>query len=67
MEEISQRGYNSSQILLKYDELSKRIERLSKEYLRDVERGTNRNQLEKWNKYILKNLDIDNMSLFNPL
>lgn len=65
MEEISQRALNTSQILLKYDELTKRIERLSKEYLKDVERGTNRKQMEKWNHYVLKNMGIDNMRLFN--
>jgi hypothetical protein len=67
MKEICQRGYTSAQILRKYDELSERISRLSKEYLKEVERGTNRKQLEKWNQYIVKNMGIDNMSLFNLL
>ncbi|MGJ8660868.1 MAG: carboxypeptidase-like regulatory domain-containing protein [Bacteroidota bacterium] len=37
-----------------------------KSFLKQVERGTNRQGMELWNSYVVENLRIDNLGLFNP-
>lgn len=48
-----------------YDELLIRLATLKQEYLREVERGTNREALERWNDVVLKSLGIDNLGFFH--
>jgi hypothetical protein len=64
-QEIREKKYTKAQMFLAYDEVQKKIEQLTDAYLKEVERGTNRKQLEKWNRYDMQSLGIDNMSLFN--
>ena len=37
---------------------------MSQTYFKEVQRGTNKEALEKWNRLVLNELGIDNISLF---
>ncbi len=41
-------------------------QRVQNTYLKAVDRGTNRLELEKWNEYVKAKLNIDNIALFQP-
>lgn len=42
----------------------KKINDIKNNYFKEVERGSNFENLKKWNSYVLNNLGIDNMALF---
>lgn len=48
-----------------YDELLVRIEALKQQYMKEVERGSRKEQLLKWNNIVIKNLGIDNVAFFH--
>lgn len=54
-----------AKIQLKFIELKSRTENLSERYFREVQRGTNRENLVKWNNVVLNELNIDNMVFFD--
>jgi hypothetical protein len=60
-------GNNKDEILRKYEEMNADLDKLKNQYLQEVDRGTNRKELEEWNQYIVDNLGINNMRLFNLL
>ena len=51
-------------IKLKYMESKRQAAKISESYFKEVERGTNRDNLLKWNKVVLEELNIDNVSIF---
>jgi hypothetical protein len=62
--EISDKSNDVVQKL--YRDLLLRLEKQKKQYLKEVERGTKQEEMVKWNKYIAKNLNVDNLKLFDP-
>lgn len=48
----------------KYFELINETNQLTKKYFSEVNRGINKNQLEKWNNYVKSEINIDNLNLF---
>jgi hypothetical protein len=52
-------------IKLKYIEAVKRAENMSETYFKEIERGTNKSNLKKWNTIVFKELNIDNIAIFN--
>jgi hypothetical protein len=62
--EISDKSNETVQKL--YGDLLLRVEKQKDQYLKEVERGTKPEEMVKWNKYVVKNLNIDNMKLFSP-
>jgi hypothetical protein len=65
VKQIQGSGHNKDEILRKYEEMSAKLDNLKNQYLDEVDRGTNRKELEKWNQYIADKLGINNMRLFN--
>jgi hypothetical protein len=57
-------GDDIDMIKLKYNESKKRAEKISEIYFKEIERGTNKENLVKWNNVVLRELKIDNISLF---
>lgn len=55
---------DSKAIKLTYNDAVEQSIKLSQEYFREVQRGTDKEALKKWNKLIIKELGIDNISLF---
>lgn len=49
---------------MKYNEAVKTAEIMSKNYFKEIERGTNKSNLKKWNTIIIEELNIDNLALF---
>jgi CarboxypepD_reg-like domain len=47
-----------------YTETIARIDRITQRYLKEVQLGKKERELAEWNKYVLKNLNIDNLHLF---
>jgi hypothetical protein len=47
-----------------YNEAVKRKDEISKQYLKEVQLGKSRKLLIKWNEYVVENLGIDNLELF---
>ncbi len=47
-----------------YNEAVKRKDGITKQYLKEVQLGKAGNLLSKWNEYIIENLGIDNLELF---
>jgi len=58
-------GNNKVEILSKFETMNVKLDNLKSEYLAEVDRGTKREELEKWNQYVIDNLGINNMRLFN--
>jgi len=58
-------GNDNIEILSKFETMNEKLDKLKSEYLAGVDRGTKREELEKWNQYVLDNLGINNMRLFN--
>jgi hypothetical protein len=49
---------------LKYNEAVKNAKIMSENYFKEIERGTNKSNLKKWNKIVYEELNIDNIALF---
>lgn len=64
-EELLEYKNDVAKIQLKFIELKSRTENLSERYFREVQRGTNRENLVKWNNVVLNELNIDNMAFFD--
>lgn len=64
-EELLEYKNDVAKIQLKFIELKSRTENLSERYFREVQRGTNRENLVKWNNVVLNELNIDNMVFFD--
>jgi len=62
--EISDKSNDSVRKL--YGDLLLRLEKQKKQYLKEVERGTKQEEMVKWNKYVVKNLKVDNLKIFDP-
>ena len=48
-----------------YQQSNTDIKELTKKYIEEVQMGKNTVEFEKWNKYVLDNLGIDNLKLIN--
>ncbi|MCH8903806.1 MAG: carboxypeptidase-like regulatory domain-containing protein [Bacteroidetes bacterium] len=48
-----------------YDEKIEELEKISRSFFNDVVRGTNKDGMLKWNKFIRNEIKIDNIALFN--
>lgn len=57
-------GNNKVEIIRKYDAMTTKLDNLKTKYINEVDRGTNSEEFEKWNQYIIDNLGINNMGLF---
>lgn len=49
-----------------YQELETRFQFKKAQYLKEVDRGTNEQDMKKWNDYIVEALEINNIALFKP-
>lgn len=49
-----------------YDAFLINYQNVQNTYLKAVDRGTNRLELEKWNEYVKTELKIDNIAIFQP-
>jgi len=47
-----------------YKQTVENMETVTRQYLKEVQLGKNENSMRKWNEYVIKNLNIDNLSLF---
>lgn len=47
-----------------YKQTVENMETVTRQYLKEVHLGKNENSMRKWNEYVIKNLNIDNLSLF---
>lgn len=52
------------EIKLAYNEAVEQSSKISQEYFKEVQRGTDKEALQKWNKLVIKELGIDNIRLF---
>jgi hypothetical protein len=50
---------------VKYNEALKNITIIRKKYFNEIERGSNKTNLKKWNSVVINALNIDNIYLFN--
>ncbi len=48
-----------------YSEALQQVEYLSSKYFKEIQRGTNREALQKWNNVVLEELHINNIELFD--
>lgn len=55
---------NRNDIELIYKNAVEKSNQISQLYLKEVQRGTNKEALEKWNRLICEELEIDNLNLF---
>ncbi len=62
---IENLGNNRAEIIRKYDEMNAKLDKLKKQYLKEVDRGLNKEEFEKWNQYVAKSIGINNFKLFN--
>jgi len=63
--ELIRLGKNKNQISMNLPVYLENFERKKNVFLKEIERGHDKAALKKWNDYVLKHLDIDNMYLFN--
>lgn len=49
-----------------YEELETRFELIKTQYLKEVTRGTNEPEMQKWNTYVFEQLGINNIAIFKP-
>jgi len=65
MEKELQNNSNSlSRIDSIYKKTLERIDNVTHRYFKEVKLGTNEKELEQWNQYVIKNLNIDNIKIF---
>jgi len=64
--EILSKAKNLEEIKQLYAAKLKTAALISQTYLREVDRGTNKENLLKWNDYVNEKLRIDNVMIFNP-
>lgn len=62
--ELLKCGNDIPMIKTKYNEWKVRAKKVSEVYLKEIQRGTNHESLIKWNAYVLKEIGIDNVSIF---
>jgi hypothetical protein len=62
--ELDSHSYTVTQIDSIYDKTVENTDNITQIYLKEVALGKNDKALHKWNKYILENLNIDNLKLF---
>lgn len=55
---------NPKQVEVTYQKAMDRAKQMSDNYFKEVQRGTNKAALQKWNKIIVEELKIDNIALF---
>ena len=53
-----------SQIDSIYKQTVERIDNITKRYLKEVQLGKNNKELQRWNQYVIQNLNIDNIKIF---
>lgn len=63
-DKLEEHPYSVEEIDELYKRTVKNADRISAEFLAEVERGENEEAMRKWNKYILDNMAIDNMKTF---
>jgi hypothetical protein len=64
---LSQKKLTEQEMDVIYKKSIKNLEIQSKDYFSEVERGTKKKALEKWNAYVKENLGIDNFEIFQIL
>ena len=65
MEKEQQNTNNSlSRIDSIYKKTLERIDNVTHRYLKEVKLGANEKELEQWNQYVINNLNIDNIKIF---
>jgi len=62
--ELQNNNKSLSRIDSVYKNTLERIDNITHRYLKEVKLGTNETELEKWNQYVMKNLNIDNIRIF---
>lgn len=63
-QELLKCGNDIPLIEMKYNEAKISADKVSETYFKEMERGTNRKSLIKWNALVIQELNIDNVSLF---
>lgn len=64
--QLAQIKNDESALQSTYDAFLINYQNVQTTYLKAVDRGTNRLELEKWNEYVKTELKIDNIALFQP-
>ncbi len=62
-DKISESGRTLPEIKAIYNQTKKDLQRIKFQYFKEVEHGARLSGMHKWNKYVLDNLDINNMEL----
>ncbi|MFN6077500.1 MAG: carboxypeptidase-like regulatory domain-containing protein [Fluviicola sp.] len=62
--ELKVKGFNQQKYLQLRKKFDQQLEAKQAQFLKEVERGTNRKALEKWNQLVFDELKIDNITLF---
>ncbi|HRZ42096.1 MAG TPA: carboxypeptidase-like regulatory domain-containing protein [Bacteroidales bacterium] len=61
---LHQNTFTINQIDSLYQSTTREIEGITGKYLKEVQQGKNRAEMEKWNQYVFDRLRIDNLALF---
>jgi len=64
---LEQQHSSLEEITRVYMESVDHMKLITKNYMKDVQHGTNEKQMRKWNEYVKKSLGIDNLSMFKEL
>jgi hypothetical protein len=62
--ELNAHSYSVTGIDSIYRKTTESIENITRQYLKEVQLGKNEKSLIKWNRYIVENLGIDNLKIF---
>ena len=63
--EIKNSDKTTVQVEIIYANSMKRITKIEKDFFMNIKRGTSKQEMIFWNKYIIRNLGIDNIKFFN--
>jgi hypothetical protein len=64
--ELSTNNHSLARIDAIYKKTLADMEAVTRRYLKEVQLGKNEEELIKWNQYVIANLGINNISLFQP-
>lgn len=65
-ESLSKHPLIEADVLDRYKDFLGKYQQQQYAYIKMLDRGTNEKEMKRWNAYVLEELKIDNLSLFNP-
>jgi hypothetical protein len=63
---LARKDYSIGQIDSLYRKTGIEMNKITQQYLNEVQTGKNKAMIEKWNKYVLDHLGVNNLAIFNP-